>query len=155
MAFETDNERRMRFLSEVHVGVLSIAQEGRGPFSTPIWYDYEPGGEVVFTVEGYSKKNRLVEVGTKVSFLVQRETWPYEYVSIEGTVVEKIARQPEDVARFAHRYLGEETGAAYVEHSRRRVAEGGSLVKVRPEHWIGSEFSSIAKDLADEIAAKR
>ena len=38
-------EEREAFLADLHVGVISIAEEGRGPLTVPIWYSYEPGGE--------------------------------------------------------------------------------------------------------------
>ena len=37
---------RERFLADLHVGVISIAQSGRGPLTIPIWYGYTSGGEV-------------------------------------------------------------------------------------------------------------
>jgi len=40
-------EERERLLAGVHVGVLSINQPGRGPLAMPLWYLYEPGGEII------------------------------------------------------------------------------------------------------------
>lgn len=39
-------EEREEFLSRPHVGIISIQQEGRGPLAVPVWYSYEPGGNV-------------------------------------------------------------------------------------------------------------
>ena len=38
--FMTKQEREA-FLAEVHVGVISIAEIGRGPLTVPIRYNYE------------------------------------------------------------------------------------------------------------------
>ena len=43
---------REAFLADVHVGVLSIAEPGRGPLAAPIWYGYEPGGEIWLMIAG-------------------------------------------------------------------------------------------------------
>ena len=45
MSMKMTAAEREAFLADLHVGVLSIAREGRAPLSAPIWYDYEPGGE--------------------------------------------------------------------------------------------------------------
>ena len=37
---------RQEFLADKHVGVLSVAADGRPPASVPIWYDYTVGGNV-------------------------------------------------------------------------------------------------------------
>ena len=39
---------REAFLAEVHVAVVAIAEEGRAPLAVPVWYAYEPGGEIRF-----------------------------------------------------------------------------------------------------------
>ena len=36
-------EEREASLAHVHVGVISIPEEGRGPLTGPIWYAYELG----------------------------------------------------------------------------------------------------------------
>jgi nitroimidazol reductase NimA-like FMN-containing flavoprotein (pyridoxamine 5'-phosphate oxidase superfamily) len=35
-------QERERFLADLHVGIISIPEEGRGPLTVPIWYSYEP-----------------------------------------------------------------------------------------------------------------
>jgi len=40
------SEERQAFLAAVHVGIVSASQEGRGPLTVPVWYSYEPGGNV-------------------------------------------------------------------------------------------------------------
>ena len=50
-----------RFLSDLHIGVLAINEERSGPLTTPLWYDYSPGGEVLFIVARGVKKKKPVE----------------------------------------------------------------------------------------------
>lgn len=80
-------------------GVLRRAARGRAqrrqggdrpPHTTPVWYAYEPGGEVTFftgTQGRRSKKADLVREAGRLSLTVQREDFPYGYVTVEGSVV--------------------------------------------------------------------
>ena len=78
---------RETLLAGVHVGVLSIDEPGRGPLSVPVWYLYEPGGEIVVVTRPEARKARLLVVGARVAFLVQSEELPPKYVTIQGRVV--------------------------------------------------------------------
>ena len=66
-------EERERFLSEPHVGVVSLADGDRGPLSSPVWYTYEPGGDIVFCTRLETRKAKLLAPGARASFLVQVE----------------------------------------------------------------------------------
>ena len=53
---------REAFLAEPHIGVLTISRgDGQPPLASPIWYEYEPGGDVVINVGRGSVKARLAE----------------------------------------------------------------------------------------------
>ena len=97
----------------MHVAVLALTELGRGPLAVPIWYGYEPGGDIWFTTERDSHKGRLLTEGARVSLCVQTETAPYQYVSVEGPVT-KI--EPSSIERdtrpLAHRYLGTSAATA-------------------------------------------
>src|SRR5262245_44108254 len=111
-------EEREAFLAGVHVGVLGIDEPGRGPLAVPVWYLYEPGGEIVVVTRPEARKARLLVVGARVAFLVQSEELPPKYVSIQGRVV---AAAPADVAHdlkpVVRKYLGAEVGDAYVDNT--------------------------------------
>jgi nitroimidazol reductase NimA-like FMN-containing flavoprotein (pyridoxamine 5'-phosphate oxidase superfamily) len=100
-------QERETFLADLHVGIISIPEEGRGPLTVPIWYSYEPGGELRVVTARTSRKAQLLRHAGRFSVCVQTETWPYKYVSVEGPVV---AIEPADVDRdrrpLAHRYFG-------------------------------------------------
>ena len=42
---------REAFLAALHVGVLAVADDSGGaPVAVPVWYRYEPGGDVVMSL---------------------------------------------------------------------------------------------------------
>src|SRR2546429_9697959 len=87
MSLTMTNEEREAFLADVHVAVISVAEDGHGPLVVPIWYSYEPGGEVRIITGRTSRKGKLLERAGRFSLCVQTETLPYKYVSVEGPIV--------------------------------------------------------------------
>ena len=133
-----NQQEKEAFLSELHVGVLSIPQEGRGPLTAPIWYCYAPGESLWVMIGQDSRKARLLEEGTRVSLCAQNEAPPYAYVTAEGPVVSIAPGTDDDILKLASRYLGEEEGKVYAE----RMPTGSSLtVTVRPETWLAVDYS--------------
>ncbi len=126
------------FLAAVHVAVLAVDEPGRGPHALPIWYLYQDR-EVIFGIEGSSRKAALLRAAGRASLTVQTETAPYQYVSIEGAVVLEPAIH--DELALATRYLGDELGAWYVEHNPR--PEDALTVRLWPEHWRTFDFAKI------------
>ena len=109
-------DEREQFLAELHVGVVSVADGDRGPMTVPIWYLYEPGGEITIITPPDSRKARLIQLGTRISFVAQSEDMPPKYVSVEGPVVSvEPADVDRDVRALTARYLGKELGDAYVD----------------------------------------
>src|SRR4026208_90662 len=104
-------QEREQFLSALHVGVVSIVEGDRGPLATPVWYRYEPGGDIVFSTREGTRKAALLALGTRVSFLVQTEGWIAKgilprSVRIEGPVVKlERADLDRDLRPIVHRYL--------------------------------------------------
>lgn len=134
----TESERQ-EFLAGKHVAVLSVHADGRPPASVPIWYDYTPGGDVRIMTGASSRKARLIERAGAVTLVVQREDPPYQYVVVEGSIVETTRPAPPDVQEaIAIRYLGEEGGRAFV-----RSMEGVEEVMftIRPDRWLSADFT--------------
>lgn len=131
---------RQEFLAGLHVAVLSVdAGDGRPPASVPIWYDYTPGGNIRIMTGASSRKARLIERAGVVTLVVQREELPYQYVVVEGTVVDTTRPAPADLQEAtAIRYLGEEGGRAFV-----RSMEGVEevLFTIRPDRWLSADFT--------------
>jgi uncharacterized protein len=132
--------KRQEFLAALHVGVLSVAAtDGRPPASVPIWYDYTPGGNIRVNTGAGSRKAKLIERAGVVTLAVQREDPPYQYVVVEGTVVDTTTPTPLDVREaIAIRYLGEEGGRAFVSSLK---DQPGVLFTIRPERWLTADFS--------------
>jgi hypothetical protein len=112
MSLKMDKAEREAFLAELHVGIISIEEPGRGPLTVPIWYGYEPGGDLWIVTERDSRKGRL------------------------PSDVER------DVRPLAHRYLGAEFGDRYIESTGGADDRGNNvLVKMRPERWLTTDYS--------------
>jgi PPOX class probable F420-dependent enzyme len=129
---------REGFLAEVRVGILSIPEAGRGPLTAPVWYGYEPGGDLWFVTGRDSRKGRLLHKDIRVSLCVQAEQPPYSYVSVEGPVCAMVRADVErDVRPLAHRYLGRELGDQFVETE---AGGDGVVVRIRPERWLSVDY---------------
>jgi uncharacterized protein len=135
----TEDERR-EFLAEKHIAVLSVAaSDGRPPASVPIWYDYTPEGNIRVNTAASQRKAKLIEQAGAVTLVIQREELPYQYVIVEGTVVE--ATRPSPLAAreaIAIRYLGEEGGREFV---RNMDGNASVLFTIRPDRWFSRDYS--------------
>jgi nitroimidazol reductase NimA-like FMN-containing flavoprotein (pyridoxamine 5'-phosphate oxidase superfamily) len=139
MSLAMTKEERESFLADVHVGIISIAQDGRGPLTVPIWYSYEPGDEVSIITARMSRKGQLLERAGRFALCVQTETPPYKYVSVEGPVVAIEAADLDKRRLLAHRYLGAARGDRYIDSTRNTV--GNVLVRMRPEGWLTVDYA--------------
>lgn len=139
MAAFTETQRE-EFLAGKHVAVLSVAAtNGRPPASAPMWYGYTPGGNILVNTGVKARKTTLIERAGVVTLTVQREEPPYQYVVVEGTVIDTTTPAPLDVREaIAIRYLGEEGGRAFVQGM---ADQPGILFTIRPDRWITADFS--------------
>lgn len=142
MSLSMTRSEREAFLADVHVGVISIAEPGRGPLTVPIWYGYAPGGDLWIVTERSSRKGRLLEQAGRFSLVAQTETPPYRYVSVEGPIVEIAQAQLASHERpLAHRYLGPEFGERYLEATGGADARGDNIVvRMRPARWLSVDY---------------
>ena len=134
---------REAFLSDVRVGVLSIADGSRGPLTVPVWYGYERGGEVWFVTDRDSRKGKRLLLVDRISLCVQTETPPYKYLSVEGPIAGiELADLERHRRVLAHRYLGKELGDRYLAASDAE-GEGDSsiVVRLRPERWLSVDYA--------------
>ena len=140
MSLAMSKEDRERFLAELHIGVLAVADGERAPLAVPVWYLYEPGREIRVITGGESRKGKRIRENGRVTLCVQTETMPYRYVTVEGPVVAIEAWEMErDLRPLAHRYLGAEMGERYIEATREEVA-GAVLVRIQPERWLSVDY---------------
>ena len=143
MSLAMTKQERETLLADLHVGIISIPEEGRGPLTVPIWYLYEPGGELRVVTARTSRKAQLLQRAGRFSVCVQTETLPYRYVSVEGSVV---AVEPADLERdrrpLAHRYLGRQSGDRYIENTRGEPSHAATvLVRMLPERWLTVDYA--------------
>jgi uncharacterized protein len=133
------------FLGEPRVAVLSVASDGgRPPHAVPVWYAYQPGGDISFftsTQGRTARKVRLIERAGVVTVTVQQPEFPYKYVTVEGTVV-RADRPPsaEQMLAVVRRYLPEEMAHGFVGAELGNPASRVVLFTVRPERWLSFDF---------------
>ncbi|MEV6979172.1 pyridoxamine 5'-phosphate oxidase family protein [Kitasatospora sp. NPDC093806] len=140
---------RERFLAGVHVGVLAVDGSGpaAAPLAVPIWYAYRPGGLVTVLTGRDSVKAGRIRAAGRFTLCVQQEQPPCRYVSVAGPVVAIEDRiDPAERAALAHRYLPPATALSYLAATAEQLV-ADIAVRMRPERWLGADFSSIAERL--------
>ncbi len=140
--FTMSKSEREAFLAGVHIGVLSVAgAPGEAPLQAPVWYAYEPDGDICFTTGANSLKARLLRAAGRASFCVQTETAPYQYVVAEGPVRIEEPNLERDGIAIAQRYLGERGGKAYVgNRTQEEMSRSSILVRITPERWRTTDY---------------
>jgi len=136
----TESERQA-FLAGLHVGVLGVERGDGSPLVIPVWYSYEPGGDVIVLTSASSLKGRLVAAAGRASLCAQQEDLPYKYVSVEGTAtIEQLDAEASRAAvvPMAVRYLGEELGRQYASTS---VGPDDILIRLHPERWFSVDYA--------------
>jgi len=128
-------DEREAFLADLHVGILSIQRDGKGPLALPIWYRYEDG-VVMIWMNGDSVKAKLLRRHGRASMTVQDESPPYRYVMVEGPVT--VDRSDRDILPVAVRYLGEEMGRGYAAHNP--SSESSAIARLTPERWLTTDY---------------
>jgi len=140
----TERERQ-EFLAGPHVAVLSVARDG-APHATPVWYAYEPGGDVTFFTGTQGRRSRKAELIGKagaVSLTVQQEEFPYRYVTVEGTVVgEERPPSAERALAIAGRYMPEEQAQGFVGAELANPTNEFVLFRIRPDRWLSFDFAA-------------
>jgi PPOX class probable F420-dependent enzyme len=128
---------REAFLADVHVAVLAVESVNGPPMATPVWYLYTPGGDVLISTDTTTIKYRLLSGAGRATLCVQRETVPYAYVSVTGSV--SIEPSTEDLRlELALRYLEADLARGYVEST---VGEDHVLVRLSPQRWWTTDYS--------------
>jgi PPOX class probable F420-dependent enzyme len=130
---------RQAFLADVHVGVLALERPDGPPLAVPVWYSYEPGGDVEVLTSASSIKGRLAAAAGRGSLCVQQEELPYRYVSVEGTVeIDQLGEGDAAATEaMAIRYLGEEMGRAYAANS---TGPDDIRLRLRPQRWFSVDY---------------
>ena len=115
MAAMTDQEIDT-LLHEPQMAVLATADANGRPDGTPEWFDWD-GERVRVLVHRTSRKARNIRANPQVSLTVDTRQPPYRGVVLRGRAM-LAGPDPELRRRLAARYLGEQTGARYIESTR-------------------------------------
>lgn len=141
MADQTMTEsERQEFLAGLHVGVLGLERSDGPPLVVPIWYSYEPGGDVVVLTSASSLKARLAAAAGRGSLCAQQEELPYRYVAVEGPIeIDQLGDDAHSaVEPMAIRYLGEEMGRRYAAGA---IADDEVRLRLRPQRWYSVDYA--------------
>jgi PPOX class probable F420-dependent enzyme len=124
----------------MHVGVLAVERADGPPLLLPVWYSYEPGGEVVVSTSASSVKSRLAAAAGRASLCAQQEALPYKYVTVEGSIeIDALdADAHAAVEPMAIRYLGDTMGRAYAAGN---VGADEIRIRIRPERWFSVDYA--------------
>ncbi|MGW1544732.1 pyridoxamine 5'-phosphate oxidase family protein [Streptomyces sp. NPDC002309] len=134
---------REQFLAEPHIAALAVTgEEGRAPLSVPIWYQYEPGGDVWILTGLDSRKNQLIGAAGRFTLMVDRVEPTIRYVSVEGPVVETVPATVDRLREISARYLPAGKVEEYVDFSLKNHGEM-VVVTMRPERWVSSDLGTV------------
>ena len=131
-------DEREAFLADLHVGILSIQRDDKGPLALPIWYQYDEG-VVTISMSDDSVKAVLLRRNGRASLTVQNEEPPYQYVMVEGPVT--VTQERYDVRSMATRYLGAEMGAWYAEQNP--PSDDTAVARLTPQRWLTCDYGKV------------
>ncbi|WP_335580959.1 pyridoxamine 5'-phosphate oxidase family protein [Streptomyces sp. KLMMK] len=146
------HDAREQFLAAPRIGVLGVTDPrggDRAPLVVPVWYGYEPGGEIVVETGRETVKARLLRAAGRFSLCVQDERRPYRYVSVEGPVTS--VEDPIDPAvreALAQRYLDPDEARDYLAATSDQLKHDIAF-RMRPQRWRTADFAAFAADFAD------
>jgi hypothetical protein len=136
-------EEREQFLAEPHIAALAVdAGPGRAPLTVPIWYQYEPGGDIWIMTGLDSRKNKLISAAGRFSLMVDRLEPTIRYVSVEGPVVDTAPATLDQLREMSARYLPADKVDDYVDFSRKNHGEQ-LVLRMRPERWVSSDLGQV------------
>ncbi|MGW0822043.1 pyridoxamine 5'-phosphate oxidase family protein [Streptomyces sp. NPDC002845] len=136
-------DEREQFLAEPHIAALAVdAGAGRAPLSVPIWYQYEPGGDIWIMTGLDSRKNELISAAGRFTLMVDRTEPTIRYVSVEGPVISTVPATIEKLREISARYLPAEKVDGYVDFARKNHGEM-LIIHMRPERWVSSDLGTV------------
>jgi nitroimidazol reductase NimA-like FMN-containing flavoprotein (pyridoxamine 5'-phosphate oxidase superfamily) len=139
MSHAMTQSEREGFLADVHVGIIGIIHSEHA-LAVPIWYGYEPGGDVWLTTNPSSIKGKALEASRRFSLCAQTEDPPYKYVTVEGAITSIDQASEETKRTMAHRYLGPEIGDMYIEGTASGAA-GDRVYRMTPDTWYTVDYA--------------
>ena len=136
-------DEREQFLSEPHIGALSVnAGDGRGPLTVPIWYQYSPGGQPWLLTGAGSRKHRLIDAAGHFTLMAERLEPSIRYVAVDGAVDRIEPGTDEQLVEMTKRYLPPEKVEAYLEFARSEHGESVTIF-MTPQHWLSADLGAL------------
>lgn len=135
---EMTETQAQEFLAEVRIGVLSIARtdpEHTAPLSIPIWYAYEPGGDLSIVTPVDSFKAKVLRSAGRATLVAEESVPRIRYVSVECELAGELPPDPEHTRAMATRYMP----ADRVEEFVASVPIEGRFV-LRPVRWRSADL---------------
>ncbi|HEX9995190.1 MAG TPA: PPOX class F420-dependent oxidoreductase [Acidimicrobiales bacterium] len=131
----TEDEWQAFLRSPVRPAILATVRKDGRPHATPVWYDVDDDGTIVFTTHETSVKGAAVRRDGRVSLCVQDDRPPFSFVMVEGRA--EASADPEDLRRWAARIGGRYMGADQAEaYGARNGVPGELVVRVTPAHVV-------------------
>ncbi|MEV0196882.1 PPOX class F420-dependent oxidoreductase [Nonomuraea sp. NPDC050691] len=116
-------------------GKLATASSSGAPHVAPLWFVLD-GDDLVFTTGRGSVKGRHLRANPRAALTVDREEFPYAFVTVRGPV--RVEQAPDDLlawtTRLAERYVP--SGQAE-EYGRRNLGPTELLCRLGMERIIG------------------
>jgi nitroimidazol reductase NimA-like FMN-containing flavoprotein (pyridoxamine 5'-phosphate oxidase superfamily) len=137
-------EDREKFLAEPFVAALAVdaVEDGRAPLTVPIWYQYEPGGDIWIMTERDSRKAAAIRAAGRFTLMVDRLEPTVRYVSVEGPVVGTAPATREQLVEMSARYLDPAKVEAYVDFAWENHGDM-VVIRMRPQRWISADLGDV------------
>jgi PPOX class probable F420-dependent enzyme len=128
-------ERRRFLLHGTRTAILATRRPDGRPHAVPVGFVLD-GEDVLFLTGESTVKAANLQHDPRVSLVVDDETPPFSFVSIDGTA--EVSQARDDARRTAaieigRRYGGDESVEGFVQFADQAL---GLLVRVRPTHVV-------------------
>jgi hypothetical protein len=139
-AMALSREDRDAFRAEPPIGALWLVERPeRAPLTVPIWYQYEPGGDLWIATGPGARKTRAIRTAGRFGIMVERNVPTARYVSVQGPVVRIEPGSSERSRELARRYIPAARVEEYLEFERTQIG-AQVIVHMRPERWLSSDL---------------
>lgn len=138
MAF--DEKAAREFLAETRVGIFAVAAENGPPAATPVWYLYEPGGNLRIVTSASTRKAKLLARTGTATLVVEESGQNATFVAIDMELVDTRDAEPADDRELASRYLEGEAVERFVDMAVEHMPDE-KIYTFRPTKWRFASMS--------------
>ena len=138
MAF--DEQAAQKFLAEPRVGVFAVSAVNGPPAATPVWYGYEPGGEVWIVTSASTRKAKLLARTGTATLVVEESGQNATFVAVDLELVSSKDAGSADDRELASRYLEGEALESFVDMAGEQIPDEKRYT-FRPTKWRYASMS--------------